>query len=175
MTEPHPPNVRVATKRLGPFGVSVIDTPSVAEGSLPIADGSFDLVLNRHGSIEPRELARILVPGGVFLTEQVNGLWAHDLKAEFGVVPEPPLATPERYVPLLEQAGFEVLSVQDWSGSLTFMDVGAIVYYLRAVRLVPNFTVEDRLDVLLKLHERSQRAGRLNFAAREYLIEARRE
>ncbi len=35
--------------------------------------GRFDLILNRHESYHPGEIARVLAPGGTFLTQQVGG------------------------------------------------------------------------------------------------------
>jgi hypothetical protein len=57
---------------------------------------------------------------------------------------------------------------------LSFADVGAIVYYLRAVPwLVPGFTVETHLDYLLELHSKLRAGKELAFEAKKYLIEAR--
>ncbi|MBN1657690.1 MAG: hypothetical protein JXA93_04780, partial [Anaerolineae bacterium] len=64
---------------------------------------------------------------------------------------------------------------RDWSGKLTFTDVGAIVYYLKAIPwLVPGFSVDTHLESLLALHERLEQGERLMFAAKKYLIEARK-
>ena len=69
-----------------------------------------------------------MAPGGVFLTQQVHGLWAQDLLAAFGATPQWPDATPDRYVPRLQAAGLTVVDVREWSSALAFTDVGAIVY-----------------------------------------------
>ena len=43
-------------------------------------------------------------------------------------------------MPRLRAAGLAIVDVQDWQGSLRFLDVGALVYYLKAVPwLVPGF------------------------------------
>ena len=53
--------------------------------------------------------------------------------------PQWPDATPQKYAPLMQAAGLSVVDVQEWSGRLVFTDVGAIVYYLKAVPwLVPG-------------------------------------
>lgn len=91
----------------------------------------------------------ILAQGGAFLTQQVHGLWAHDLIAVFGAKPQWPDATLDRYVPLLEAAGLTIADTRDWSGQISFTDVGAIVYYLRAVPwLVPGFSVATHSEQL---------------------------
>jgi SAM-dependent methyltransferase len=173
-TEEYPPNVKLATERLTPLGVRVVDA-RWNDSPLPFADGEFDLVINRHSAFAAGEVARILKPGGTFLTQQVHGLWAHDLIALFGASPQWPDATPATYLPQLEGAGLSIVNVEEWSGALTFLDVGAIVYYLKAVPwLVPGFSVETHLPVLLRLQAELDAQGRLSFDARKYIIEAQR-
>lgn len=174
-TEHYPPNFKLATERLSPFGAKVIDVQLSDFGLMSFADAEFDLVLNRHATFNPDEVVRVLNVGGTFLTQQVHGLWAVDLLAAFDAKPQWPDATPEKYLPRLKAAGLEIINHQDWSGELTFTDVGAIVYYLKAVPwLVPGFTVESHLQYLLNLQARLQNQERLTFSARKYLIEARK-
>lgn len=175
VTEDYPPNLKLATERLAPLGVRVKEVPLTYDGPMPFADGEFDLVLNRHSGFNPGEVARILPPGGTFLTQQVHGLWAHDLLAAFDAQPEWPEATPSRYVPALQAAGLEILQAKDWSGELAFTDVGAIVYYLKAIPwLVPGFKVETHLAYLQGLQDRLESGAALVFEAKQYLIEARK-
>lgn len=172
-TEAHPPNFRLATERLAPLGVRVLDV-RWNDTPLPFADGEFDLVLNRHSAFATAEVARILAAGGTFLTQQVHGLWAHDLLAAFDVSPQWPDATPAIYLPQLQAAGFSIVNVEEWSGALTFLDVGAIVYYLKAVPwLVPGFSVDSHLPYLLTLQTQIEAQGTLTFSARKYIIEAK--
>jgi len=173
VTEEYPPNFKLATESLSFFGVQVVDVRLTNNDPMPFADGEFDLILDRHSAFNPREVARILAVGGTFLTQQVHGLWVEDLLAAFGTKPQWPDATPEKYVPLLEAANLTVVTVENWSGKLAFTDVGAIVYYLKAVPwLVPEFSVETHKEQLLTLHQRLESEGSLAFTARKYLIEA---
>lgn len=174
-TEAYPPNLKLARERLEPLGATVVEVDLSERNPMPFADAEFGLVLNRHGAFNAAEVARILTPGGVFFTQQVHGLWAHDLLAAFGVTPQWPNATPERYLPMLTAAGLEIVRHEDWSGALTFTDVGAIVYYLKAVPwLVPGFSVETHLAHLQNLQYRLEAAGKLVFTAKKYMIEARK-
>ena len=142
---------------------------------MPFADGEFDLVLNRHADFNSSEVARVLSPGGTFLTQQVHGMWLWDLQAAFDASPEFPDATPEKYVPLLREAGLTIVDVQEWEGRMVFEDVGAIVYYLKAIPWeVPGFTVKSHLRYLLALQERLEAGEELGFFAAKYLIEARK-
>ena len=172
-TEEYPPNFRLATERLAPLGVQVVDVRLTDSDPMPFAAGEFDLVLNRHAGFNANEVARILAPGGTFLTQQVHGLWADDLLAVFDAKPQWPESTPEKVVSQLQAAGLTIVDVQEWSGHISFTDVGAIVYYLKAVPwLVPGFSVATHAQQLLTLQRRLESGEDLAFAAKKYLIEA---
>ncbi len=174
-TEFYPPNLALATKRLAPYGVRVAAVDQSDSALMPYADGEFDLALNRHSGFNTSEVGRILTSGGVFLTQQIHGLSIQDLLDAFDAKPQWPDASPEKYAPLLSAAGLAVVDVREWSGRLSFTDVGAIVYYLRAVPwLVPGFSVKTHVESLLALQRRHEKAGRLDFTARKYLIEAKK-
>jgi SAM-dependent methyltransferase len=175
VTEEYPPNFRLATDRLAPFGVTVLDVHLTDFDPMPFRDGEFDLVLNRHSGFNSNEVARLLAPEGTFLTQQIHGLWAADLLAAFDAKPQWPDSALEKYIPRLKSAGLNVVDTKDWTGQLAFTDVGAIVYYLKAVPwLVPGFSVESHLNYLIKLQGRLETGGALAFTARKYLIEARK-
>jgi SAM-dependent methyltransferase len=173
-TEGYPPNVTLARERLSPLGVKVVEMDSSNVASMPFADDEFDLVLNRHGAFNANEVARILAPGGIFLTQQVHGLFGYDLLAHFDASPQWPGATYEDAITRLGAAGLELLQGADWRGQLEFKDVGALVYYLKAIPwLVPDFSVARHFEQLLALQRRLEREGTLAFANMHYWVEAR--
>ena len=176
VTEGYPPNVNLACERLKPLGVRVVEADCDEVSPMPFQDGEFALVLNRHAALHVDEIARILVRGGRLLTRQVHGLWAHDLLEAFGARPQWPDATPEMYIPRLQTAGFDVINVLEWSGKLAFTDVGAVVYFLKAVPwLVPGFSVDGHADSLVALQKKIDAQGQLVYWASNYLIEARKQ
>ena len=173
-TEDYLPNYELATQRLSPFGADVVKVPVSTIHPMPFADREFDLILNRHAAFNSAEIARVLSDDGTFLTQQVHGMSAWDLQAVFDAKPQWPDSTPEKYVPLLEEADLTIANVQNWEGSLSFTDVGAIVYYLKAVPwLVPDFSVKTHLQPLLALQDRLESGKGLHFFSARYLIEAR--
>ena len=174
-TEEWPPNFALINERLTPLGVQVYNVRLTDDDPMPFADGEFEVVLNRHAAFNPAEVARVLAPGGTFLTQQVHGLSGQALQAVFGAKPQWPDATPAKYLPRLQQAGLTIVNGQEWSGRLNFTDVGAIVYYLKATPwLVPDFTVDRYTAELLELQARLASGQALDFAGRLYLIEARK-
>jgi SAM-dependent methyltransferase len=175
VTEDYPPNFRLATDRLAPYGVTVLDVPLTDYDPMPFDDNEFDLVLNRHSGFNSHEVARVLAPGGTFLTQQIHGLWADDLLAAFDAKPQWPDSTLEKYVPRLKSAGMSIINTKNWTGQLAFTDVGAIIYYLKAVPwLVPGFSVESHLNYLIQLQDQLEAGDALAFTARKYLIEAQK-
>ena len=89
-TEDYLPNYDLATQRLSPFGAEVVKAPVSTIHPMPFADGEFDLILNRHAAFNSAEIARVLSPGGTFLTQQVHGISAWDLQAVFDAKPQWP-------------------------------------------------------------------------------------
>ena len=173
-TEDYLPNYDLATQRLSPFGAEVVKAPVSTIHPMPFADGEFDLILNRHAAFNSAEIARVLSPGGTFLTQQVHGISAWDLQAVFDAKPQWPDSTPEKYIPMLKEAGLTIVNDLRWEGSLSFADVGAIVYYLKAVPwLVPDFSVKTHLQPLFALQDRLDSGDELHFFSARYLIEAR--
>ena len=174
-TEDYAPNFKLANERLSPLGAEVVKVAVSETDPMPFCDGEFDLVLNRHASFNSSEVTRVLSPGGTFLTQQVHGMWLWDLQAAFDSTPQFPDATPEKYVPMLEEAGLTIVNVEEWEGRIVFEDVGAIVYYLKAIPWeVPGFTVKTHLRYLLALQERVDGGEELGYYAARYMIEARK-
>ena len=175
VTEDYLPNFELVRERLPPLGVEVVRAAVSDTGPMPFEDGEFELVLNRHSPFNSSEVARVLSPGGTFLTQQVHGMWLWDLQAAFDVAPPFPENSPGKYVPKLEAAGLVMEAVEEWEGRMAFLDVGAIVYYLKAVPWdVPGFTVKTHLEYLLALQERLELGEELSFHTARFLLEARK-
>ena len=169
--EGYVPNLAVARRRLEPLGVPVFQA-NTASG-MPFADSSFDLVLNRHGGFRPAEMHRVLQRGGVYLTQQVGGDNLADLIACFGAAPKYPNNTLALVSRDLLALGCEIRRSEDWRGPITFLDVGAIVYFLKVVPwVVEGFDVERHLAFLAALQAKLERGEPLRFTSTRFLIEA---
>jgi ubiquinone/menaquinone biosynthesis C-methylase UbiE len=168
--EGYKPNVSVARKRLKPLGVDVVECRNLKR--LPFKDQEFDLVLNRHGAINAKEIYRILKDGGTFFTQQVTGSDdSQDLVKEFGAKRKFSDINLERYVKELKQAGFKIKVSKKWKGRKVFSDVGAIVYYLRAIPwIVKGFSVKNNIEDLKKLQKKIERSKSLKFDSARFMI-----
>jgi SAM-dependent methyltransferase len=174
-TESWPPNVRVAVQRLRPRGVAVIADDG--QPRLPFRRDVFDLVISRH-PVETwwEEIARVLRPGGTFLSQQIGAGTVRELR-EFMMGPQPPSTrrSPQRARQAAEDAGLIVTDLRSESLRAEFYDVGAVVYFLRKVPWnVPDFTAARYRRRLAALHERIEADGAFVTYARRFLIEARK-
>jgi len=169
--ESYPPNVGLARQRLAPLGVEVHE---VAVGAAwPFGDESFDLILNRHGHLNATEIARCLKPGGVFLTQQVGSDNLLDLAAVFGDTAARPANHPSIVAADLAARGLTITRAATWTGRQTFSDVGALVYFLKAIPwVVHGFGVEKHAAVLETLQARIDGGEPLDFSVERFLIEA---
>lgn len=167
-------NIPIAKKRLQPLGVKVVECGSI--NKLPFKDEEFDLVLNRHGAINAKEIYRILKKKGVFFTQQVTGSEdLQDLVKEFGAKRKFSNITLEGYKKQLKNAGFKIREAKKWKSKKIFKDVGAIVYYLKAIPwVVQGFSVEKNITDLKKLQKKLEKNKRLAFETARFMILAQK-
>lgn len=175
-TEGYPPNVILARARLDSLGARVVDISADLDSpTMPFEDAEFELITNRHGSFHAPELWRVLRAGGHFVTQQVGGYDTLDLNDWLqGDVAEPQdpwtLRTACRQ---LRDAGFSILSAEEAFPETTYLDIGAVVYQLRAVPwLVPDFSVGKYHDRLLAMHEHIQAHGGLTIKTPGFYVHA---
>ena len=169
--EGYVPNLAVARRRLAPLGVEVFQGNT--RSGMPFEAGAFDLVLSRHGGFRAAEMHRILQPGGVFLTQQVGGDNLADLVAVFGGRLAYPDNTLDRVSEDFVALGCEIQLSEVWRGPVTFLDVGALVYFLTAIPwVIEGFEVERCRGVLEALHRELQAGRPLQFTYSRFLIQA---
>ncbi|HEX2907258.1 MAG TPA: class I SAM-dependent methyltransferase [Phototrophicaceae bacterium] len=174
-TEGYAPNIPVAQERLTPLGVQVY--PVTDDKHLPLPDTTFDLVINRHESYDPAEVRRVLKPGGEFVTQQVGGTNDRDLNRLLGAKLNSDfdhwtLAYARKEV---EAAGFEIIAAHEDFPIMRIFDVGAVVYYLKAIPWqIEDFSVESYFDQLLALHQTIQQQGYVDLHDHRFLIVARK-
>ncbi|MDP9223054.1 MAG: hypothetical protein M3P18_04225 [Actinomycetota bacterium] len=145
-----------------------------AEDALRFVPARFHLVTNRHEAFVAPEVARVLIPGGRFITQQA-GAGTEDFSRLLGLPLPPPSPRPARNgkqiqigwgLPLavsqIAASGLEVVASGEGQEVLSFADVGALVWYLKAIPwAVPGFTVVAFRSRLAMLHNRIQAEGPL--------------
>lgn len=165
-TEGWRPNLAVARERLG------IDVRFAPGPALPVSSASVDLVLNRHGRLDPAEVARVLTPGGTLLTQQVGSDDCAEINAALGAPPAyDRVWTAATASEALRAAGLTVTEAREEHPAFVFHDVGALVFQLRAVAWqVPGFTVRAYDAALRRIHA----DGPLHARSHRFLIRAER-
>jgi hypothetical protein len=137
---------------------------------LPFRDKTFDLVLDRHSSYWPSEVRRVLTDGGVFLTQQRS----LDATKLFCLEPsDAPVFDLTFAVAQLKANGFGIRSAEEVSTPMAFFDIGALLYYLRAVPwVVPNFEPRAQRGLLCRLNDRILAEGAVHIPGTQMLIVA---
>jgi SAM-dependent methyltransferase len=171
-TEGWRPNLERAAATLGARGAGVV----AAGDELLFRDNVFDLVVSRHPVRAPwLEIARVLAPGGTYLSQEVGPASVFEL-VEFFLGPRPRDARqPEGIRRGAEEAGLEVVDLRMERLRTEFHDIGAVVYFLRKVIwMVPGFTVAEYRDTLRRLHDRIETDGPFLAHTTRILVEARK-
>ncbi|MFZ0830589.1 MAG: methyltransferase domain-containing protein [Thermoplasmata archaeon] len=175
-TDGYPPNVAVAQRRLAPLGVRVLPIDSDLHIDLP--DQSMDLVACRHEDFSASETLRILRPGKWFITQQTGPRNNIEIQARFGTHPPPPtnhLQSLAAFAAELAGAGFEVRQTAEAVHTDEFLDVGAVVYYLRAIPWeVPDFSMDRNRETLREIYQEIQRTGSFRVTTHRLLVTAQR-
>jgi SAM-dependent methyltransferase len=171
-TESWLPNVEVARNNLRDLGARVV---AVADDALPFSSNSFDLIVSRHPVTTPwEEVARVLIPGGTYLSQQVGAGSNREL-TDFFMGPQPVgnARDPERHVAQARAAGLRLDDLRDETLLVEFFDVGAVAYFLKKVLwTVPGFSIDTYRDRLQSMHEQIERDGRFIAHSRRFLIQA---
>lgn len=173
-TEGYAPNFPIARKRLEAKGIVVKEIGDDAR--LPFEDSFFDIVINRHEAFDAAELKRILMKGGVFVTQQVGGLNAIDLTIDLGG--RPGEKTDEyfllRNIERLEASGMEILESDENIGRYRFFDIGAVAYYLKCIPWqLPDFSLDKHFPKLRLLSAAIDRKGFIDFIDHRFYLAAR--
>ncbi|WP_127543353.1 class I SAM-dependent methyltransferase [Actinoplanes sp. OR16] len=162
-------NTPAAAARLGPFGVPV-------HAELPSGENEFDLVLSRHGRLPAFDIARLLKPGGVLLTQQVGS----DDLADLNVALDAPPPHPRRWdaevaAASLRAAGLRVTDVREEHPLVAFHDITAVVHQLRTVPWqIRDFSPQRYERALARLAATIRARGVFTARAHRFLVQAER-
>ncbi|GHJ44693.1 methyltransferase type 11 [Catellatospora sp. TT07R-123] len=174
-TEGWAPNLALARRNLARLGATVVEHAD--REPLPFPDASFDLVVSRHPTVTDwAEVARVLAPGGTYLSQQIGPRSVFGL-AEFflGPLDGGTARDPETAAAAARATGLDVADLRSASLRTEFFDVAAVVVYLRKVIwIVPGFDVATYRDRLRELHELIGREGSFTAYSARFLIEARK-
>ena len=174
-TEGYPPNVELCRQTLLPLGIDF--RPGDGKEKLPFKDGSFDMVINRHGDFNAEDIYRVLKSSGIFITQQVGA--ENDRALVEQLLPGTPMPFPEQYLAIarekFEQAGFTILEAQEAFPPIRFYDVGALVWFARIIEWeFPGFSVERCKEQLFAAQETLDQGRSIDGVTHRFLLVARK-
>ncbi|MBR5126456.1 MAG: methyltransferase domain-containing protein [Oscillospiraceae bacterium] len=174
-TENYPPNVELCKEVLLPLGIDF--RPGDGKEKLPFDDGSFDLVINRHGDFNAGEIHRVLKSGGLFVTQQVGA--ENDRELVELLCGETEIPFPEQYLHLTSkafmEAGFTILRGVEVFRPIRFFDVGALVWFARIIQWeFPGFSVDTHLENLLNAQRILEEHGSIDGRIHRFLLVAQK-
>ena len=159
-TEGYPPNVALCQEYLGKQGIDFREMTNYS--CMPFEDNEFDLVINRHGAYDAKEIYRILKPGGIFITQQVgeNNDW--DLVKR--LLPEARKKFPghnlREQIKLFETYGFSILEQNEAYMPIYFYDTGALVWFAKIIEWeFVDFSVARCFEQLLEVEKEISEKG----------------
>lgn len=174
-TENYPPNVQLCKETLLPLGIDFRQADG--KGKLPFDDGSFDIVINRHGDKNPAQIYRVLKPGGLFISQQVGAdndrelveLLCGKMKSPF----------PEQYAACaaaqFSDVGFSILRQEECYCPMRFYDIGALVWFACIISWeFPGFSVDTNLENLIKAQQILEKNGFVEGNVHRFLLVAQK-
>ena len=174
-TENYSPNVQLCKEVLLPLGIDF--RAGDGKGTLPFEDNSFDMVINRHGDFNAKEIYRVLKTNGLFITQQVGA--ENDRELVELLCGETELPFPEQYLRTasrkFEDAGFTILRGEECFRPIRFFDVGALVWFARIIEWeFPDFSVGTHLDNLLNAQRILEEHGSIDGSIHRFLLVAQK-
>ena len=170
-TEGYKPNVSIAKRKLEPLGVQVYEI--VDDEQLPFADNSFDVIINRHESYSVQEISRVIKPNGIFISQQVGGWDCKEINEWFRTTINPNYKEWNLHSALKQftSEDWEILERKEEFPIQRFYDLGAVIYYLKAIPWqVPDFSIEKYRDELYRLHQHIEKTGFFDVTQSRFFI-----
>ncbi|EOL43386.1 class I SAM-dependent methyltransferase [Enterococcus caccae] len=160
VTEGWQPNYQLLKNVLQPQGVTVTFVDETDH--LNFLNNSFDIVLNRHESYDPKEVARVLKPGGIFITQQVGDKNGKILSAKLETTlqdksQEWSIKTAKE---ALAKSRFDILYADEYFPYQDFFDMEGLIYYVKQIPWeYPEFSVETHFQQLLNVRNEQINKG----------------
>jgi SAM-dependent methyltransferase len=163
-TDLDPEMVRVARENTPASLAARVSFETMPAESLALPEASFDIVLNRHAPAVAAEVARLLRPGGYFVTQQIGGRNTQNLFEAFGWgsngayweaywrecgVPPSSVA---HLGAAFREAGCDIVARGEYDVGYRFLDDESLVFWMKSVPLPEELDIErhgKRLEAFL--------------------------
>lgn len=151
--------------------------PMAAE-SLQFPAGFFDTVTSRHCSFDAQEAARVLRPGGIFLTQQVGEADKANLKEASGrgqAFGKQDGSLKGRYIKELEAAGFADIQSFAYDADEYYRRPEDLLFLLQHTPIIPDFgKLPQDLEKFNKFIEQNRTDKGIRTNSRRFLLIAKK-
>jgi len=170
-TEGYPPNVRLCRQILTPLGIDFHEMTDYS--NMPFKNQTFDIVTNRHGAYNAKEISRVLKDDGIFITQQVGGQNDRELVQLLC-----PYANSKfdnwnlnNALKDLSENSFNIICAKEEFRPIDFFDTGALVWFAKVISWeFIDFSVENNFEQLLKVHRIIKESGKISGNIHRFLI-----
>jgi SAM-dependent methyltransferase len=144
---------------------------------LKFGNQEFDVVIDRQAPFNAKEVARVLKPGGVFITQQVSEGDKLNFKKIFqrgdsyGIKRG---ALKNKYLRELQEAGMGIIEEKTANTIEYYQSMEDVVFLLANTPIVPDFDFENEQNKLKQIEERFTTEKGIKTNAERFLIVAKK-
>jgi len=169
--------IETATRNAAKAGVSNVRFLQMDAMKLDFPGKFFNVVTCRHSAFCTREIARVLLSGGIFLTQQVSENDKLNLKEAFGrgqALGAEPGTLKKRYETELNEAGFVDIQSFEYNATEYYETAEDLMFLLQHTPIIPGFG-QNELDyqVFYKFIRDHQTEKGIRTNAARFMITAR--
>jgi ubiquinone/menaquinone biosynthesis C-methylase UbiE len=141
-------------------------------------DGFFDVVSCRHANFFPKEVARVLIDRGIFLTQQVseadkmNIMQAFGRGQSFGIKDG---TAKRQYIESLKKVGFSDVESFDYDAYEFYHTAEDLIFLLRNTPIIPDFGKQpEDFRILSRFIEENRTDRGIKTNSKRYMIIAKK-
>jgi len=169
--------VKTARKNLTKSGRKNVYFYQMEARKVGFPDGFFDVIACRQSNFFPKEVYRLLKPGGWFLTQQVGEDDKENITKCFGrgISQNKEGTLMNRYGRAMKQVGFKNIKMKSYNATEWYAGADDIIYLLKHAPIVPNFggKKEDMESLAKFIAENKEKKG-IKTNSRRFMIVGRK-
>jgi hypothetical protein len=145
--------------------------------NLQFPSGFFNVVSCRHSHFEAKEVKKVLVSDGVFLTQQIGDCDKFNIKQAFGRGQQfgsDTKSLKDNYLSELAEAGFTDIESFEYDAAEYYDSYEDLIFLLKHTPIIPGFGECDHdMDILQKFIEDNQTEKGIKTNSNRFMIIAR--
>lgn len=170
--------METATKNAISSGIPNVRFLQMDAEQLDFPNHFFQVVSSRHSCLDPDEIAKVLAPGGIFLTQQVSENDKENIKEAFGrgqAFGKKNGTLKNGYITELREAGFTDIKAVEASVTEYYQTPEDLLFLLKHTPIIPNFgeTEDDFLILEQWIRDNQTDKGIMTNSSR-FMITARK-